>query len=123
LNSSQTCVQSEEKSEKEAENAGKASASAEGLKTAYLQLLQEAATLRHKLKGRQGAAQLELERLHAKFDVKSAKATELRDYFREFKREMSRGAVFLRSGQTIPAKVRLSAFIQPRPSLIWCPMI
>jgi hypothetical protein len=41
-----------------------------------------------------------------KFDVKSAQAAELRDYFRDFKREMARGAIFKRTSQPIPSKVR-----------------
>jgi hypothetical protein len=87
-----------------AKAAAAAAGSTENLKTAYLQLLQETFAQREKLKSRQQSAMQELERLHGRFDVKSAKATELRDYFRDFKREMSRGAIFPRSGQTIPPK-------------------
>lgn len=90
--------------ERESTSAGSAVATSDNMKTTYLQLLQEAFVLREKLKAKESAAQVELERLHSKFDVKSAQAAELRDYFRDFKREMAKGAVFPRSGQPIPAK-------------------
>ena len=86
-----------------------ATVSDESLRSNYLQLLQEAFAQRERLKLKQSASKLELERLHSRFDLKNGQALELGSYFRDFKKEMARGAVFSHTGQSIPPK-RISKF-------------
>ena len=59
----------------------------------------------HSFRKKQKAYSSRIERLNARLDEEDESTGELKDSFRDFKREIAKAAVFTRSGKSIPMRV------------------